>query len=346
MTSAELQHLAATERALALMPTLVEIGLDKPLDYIAACLNQRGISTERGGRWHPTSVSRLLRRLGWPKGIEMHIGDCREVLPRLPGASVDCCITSPPYWRARDYGAAQQIGWEPDVDQYVGELVRAFAEVRRVLQDRGTLWLVIGDAYIDKNRCLIPARVALALQKDGWILRDEIVWHKSRATPAPVFDRTVAAHEFVYMFSKQPGYHYDFHAIEEPAKTAGATRSYQPGKQKNVGKVALAPGARPTTITVRETRRRRSVWSISPQPSTLEHLAMFPPDLAATCLRAGCRAGGIVLDPFAGAGTTGLAAIRHGRRACLIELNPSYAEMARDRLVRGTDRRRHQRGSP
>jgi site-specific DNA-methyltransferase (adenine-specific) len=271
-----------------------------------------------------------------PGGIEMLVGDCRDILPTLPGASIDCCVTSPPYWLARDYDHPDQIGAEPDVTEYLAELVKVFRDVRRVLKDTGTLWLVVGDRYEDKNRLLLPARLALALQQDGWIIRDECIWSKARATPTPVTDRTVAAHEFVYLLTKRPtGYYYDYAALEEPAKTAGAVRDYTTGTQKNSGRAMLAPGGIPRKIIVREKRRKRSVWSIAPQPSALPHFGMFPTVLAETCLLAGCPAGGTVLDPFAGLATTGLAALRNGRRACLIEVNPEYANSGRERLVRG-----------
>jgi site-specific DNA-methyltransferase (adenine-specific) len=334
MTSANKQRAEAIDRARALEDVLTEIGTALPLRTIAAELNDRGIPTARGGQWHAASVGRAIQRIGLPNGIEVHVGDCRSILPTLNARSVDCCVTSPPYLGCRDYDHPDQIGMESDIKIYLGELVKIFRQVRRVLKDTGTLWLVIGDCWEGKDRLLLPARLAMALQKDGWILRDEIIWHKSRATPAPVIDRTVAAHEFIYMFSKYPtGYHYNYLAIEEPAKTSGAVRDYTSGTQKNVGKALLAPGFKARKITVRETRRKRSVWSIAPQPSVLPHFAMFPSKLAETCILAGCPSGGTVLDPFAGLGTTGLAALRTGRRGVLIEINEKYAELARQRLI-------------
>jgi DNA modification methylase len=336
MSSAAKQRLRADDRARELAAVLKSIGTSKPLRDIAAALNDAGVPTARGGRWHAATVGRAMRRAGLPSGIEMVVGDCRDILPTLPSGYIDCCVTSPPYWLARDYDHPDQIGAEPDVTEYLGELAKVFREVQRVLKDTGTFWLVIGDKYEDKNRLLLPARLALALQQDGWIIRDECVWAKARATPSPVTDRTVAAHEFVYLLTKQPsGYYYDYAALEEPSKTAGAVRDYTSGTRKNGGRALLAPGGIPRKIVVREKRRKRSVWSIAPQPSTLPHFAMFPSLLAETCLLAGCPVGGTVLDPFAGLGTTGLAALRHGRRACLIEINPQYANLARERLIRG-----------
>lgn len=265
------------------------------------------------------------------------IGDCRDSLRTLADQSVHCCVTSPPYFGLRDYGHDGQIGREGSPEDFLSALVGVFREVHRVLRDDGTLWLNLGDSYAkDKNRLMIPARAALALQADGWLLRDEIVWHKPRTTPAPVKDRTVAAHEMIYLFSKQPRYAYDYLAIEEPAKYAGQTRQKSKvfrrieGARAEVGK---SSGVDPNRIfTVRDTRRKRSVWSVSPSPYKEAHFATYPPDLIEPCILAGCPEGGTVLDPFFGAGTTGLVAERNGRDWIGCELNPEYAEIAERRI--------------
>jgi site-specific DNA-methyltransferase (adenine-specific) len=242
-------------------------------------------------------------------------------------------VTSPPYFNLRKYSAdSKEIGQENSPEKYIEKLVEVFREVRRVLKPTGTLWLNLGDSYIDKNRLLMPARVALALQNDGYILRDEIIWSKPRTTPTPVKDRTCAAHEFIYMFSKNPKYYYDYLAIEEPAKYAGVVKDYTAGTQKNVGNVNKAPGSIARKIVVRDTRRKRSVWSISPQPFKGAHFACYPENLIIPCIQAGCPENGIVLDPFGGAGTTGIAARNLNRRSHLIELNPEYAEIMKQRF--------------
>lgn len=179
------------------------------------------------------------------------IGDCRTTLGQLADQSVSCCVTSPPYFGLRDYGTDGQIGREITVEEYVGELVGVFQEVRRVLRDDGTLWLNLGDSYSKaKDRLMVPARVALALQSDGWLLRDEIVWHKPRTTPAPVKDRTVAAHEMIYLFSKQKRYHFDYLAIRGAGKISriktqareGVSDTW--GRQKRVVKGRFTRGRR------------------------------------------------------------------------------------------------------
>lgn len=262
-------------------------------------------------------------------------GDCRSVLASLGSGSVNCCITSPPYFGLRDYGVEGQLGREPTPEEFVAAMVAVFHEVRRVLRDDGTLWLNLGDSYQNKQRLLIPARVALALQADGWWLRDEIIWHKPRTTPAPVKDRTVAAHEVIYLLAKRPTYHFDYLAIEEPALYAGLKRKAGKAFRDLAATDPDAARKRPGSereITVRDTKRKRSVWSVSPSPYAEAHFATFPPDLIEPCVLAGCPAGGTVLDPFFGAGTTGLVAQRHNRNCVGVELNPEYVDIANKRL--------------
>lgn len=269
--------------------------------------------------------------------VLISVGDCLESLRRLPQKCIHTCVTSPPYFGLRDYGMDGQIGLEATSDAFVTRLVEVFREVRRVLRDDGTLWLNLGDSYgKDKNRLLIPARCALALQADGWILRDEVIWHKPRTTPAPVKDRTVAAHEMIYLFAKSPKYTFDYLAIEEPAKYPGrvlkaktAFRRIE-GARELVGKGKVEISER--LITTKETRRKRSVWSVSPSPYTQAHFATFPPDLIEPCILAGSPIDGTVLDPFGGSGTTAGVALKHGRRAILCELNSDYVEMMNSRI--------------
>ncbi len=279
-----------------------------------------------------------------PTSAKWHIaiGDCRTVLAALPDGMAQTCVTSPPYFGLRDYGNPAQIGLEKTPDAYVAEMVAVFREVRRVLSDDGTLWLNLGDSYagaaspgshragsgggdgrgIDergqrnrnglarvegvasKNLLGIPWRVAFALQADGWILRSDVIWHKPNPMPESVTDRPTKAHEYVFLFARSPRYFYDAKAIEEPA-----------------------------TDRERETRNRRTVWTVASQPFSGAHFATMPPDLVDPCVLAGSRPGDVVLDPFAGAGTTGLVALKHQRRFFGVELNPTYAIIARNRIV-------------
>lgn len=268
--------------------------------------------------------------------IDIIEGDCREWLDLLPADHFHTCVTSPPYFGLRDYGVDGQTGREDTAEGFVQQLVDIFRKVRRVLRPDGTLWLNLGDTYADKQRLMIPARVALALQSDGWVLRDEIVWHKPRTTPAPVKDRTVAAHEMVYLFSRQPKYAFDYLAIEEPATHAGVKRkagkAFRDLAATDPNAARKRPGA-DREIVVRDTRRKRSVWSVSPSPYKDAHFATFPPALIEPMILAGAPQGGFVLDPFGGAGTTGLVAARLRRNATLIEMNPAYADITRRRIA-------------
>jgi DNA modification methylase len=186
----------------------------------------------------------------------------------------------------------------------------------------------------DKNLIGIPWRVAFALQADGWYLRQDIIWHKPNPMPESVRDRCTKAHEYVFMLSKSPRYFFNTDAISEPAlrpegagnKTHKGARAYAEGDEKMRTKVGL------TEIGARDTRTKRSVWSIATQPFAEAHFATMAPELADTCIKAGCPENGTVLDPFGGAGTTGLVAARLQRNAILIELNPEYAAMAERRI--------------
>ncbi|SER50312.1 DNA modification methylase [Tranquillimonas rosea] len=302
--------------------------------------------------------------------IEIRTGDCLDHLRMMPAQSAHTCVTSPPYFGLRDYDVDGQIGLEESPYAFVGKLVEVFREVRRVLREDGTLWLNLGDSYAGswgaegrretesveeswqgsrivnhprrarkcpeglkpKDRMMIPARVALALQADGWWLRDEIVWHKPNPMPCSVSDRTTPAHEMIYLLSKSRRYFFDGEAIKEPAtgRASGNRSGYTvPGQR---GGVNANIGGSLHRIGPREMRNRRSVWSVSLKPYSGAHFATFPPDLIEPCILAGSPVGGTVLDPFGGAGTTALVALRNVRNAVLCELNPDYAAMAQDRV--------------
>lgn len=350
--------------------------------------------------------------------IQIINGDCRTELAKLADESVNCVVTSPPYFGLRDYGVDGQIGLEHTPEAFVAELVAVFREVRRVLRDDGVCWLNLGDSYTGSGKggnpdggkqatnkgsqsvgCLygtgrtareaavtnvtrhnfdlgpkqllgMPWRVALALQADGWILRQDIIWSKPNPMPESVQDRCTKAHEYVFLLSKSPRYHYDADAIAEPVAPATISRLAQdveaqegshrvPGKtngaMKAVGKgnaktfrgggaytggrsfdnsAGVERDSHGNAPNETGTRNARSVWTIATQPFSEAHFATFPPELAERCIKAGCPVGGTVLDPFGGAGTTGMVADRLQRNAILIELNPAYAEIARNRITK------------
>ncbi len=265
--------------------------------------------------------------------LQILTGDSLTVLPTLTAESVQCCVTSPPYWGLRDYDHPGQIGAEPSPELYVENLVAIFREVRRVLRKDGTVWLNVGDGYarnggtgncgpnaivgntkklIQKRNCKVPDcwglkdrdliglpwRVAFALQADGWILRSKITWIKKTAMPESVKNRPTSATEEIFMLAKSPTYFYDPNGVRE------------------------ATGA-----------NLRNYWILGPDPSGNGHPAAFPRELARRCILLGSRESDTVLDPFGGSGTTGLAASELGRHAILIELNPAYAKMSKKRTA-------------
>jgi DNA modification methylase len=322
-------------------------------------------------------------------------GCCLAVLATLPDRSVDCCITSPPYWGLRDYQNPGQLGLEPTPEEYVANMVRVFREVRRVLKDDGTLWLNLGDSYASapggfqgkngqrrdrtftakvnlekragdlkpKDLVGIPWRVAFALQSDGWYLRQDIIWSKPNPMPESVRDRCTKSHEYIFLLSKNERYYFDPDAIAEPLAASSIARLSQanlpnqlgsdrvPGKTNGTMKAVVRSGNKERKSGTSRgcpegtgsnvcgsvpwegsKRNKRSVWSVSTKPFKEAHFATFPPELIEPCVLAGCPQGGTVIDPFFGAGTTGLVAQKHGRNCIGIELNPDYVEIARKRV--------------
>lgn len=371
--------------------------------------------------------------------VTLYRGDCIAMLDAMEADSVDCVVTSPPYWGLRDYGVDGQIGLEPTLGEHLTVMVRVFEAVRRVLKPAGTLWVNYGDCYATtpngrsaadtkatgnddrtfrdkpfstiggvlkaKDLCMVPNRLAIALQEAGWWVRSEIIWAKPNPMPESIRDRPATSHEKIFMLTKSARYWYDAKAVRQPAADASIDRWAQnieeqegshranggaktngtmkavggPRKQDQTAASAEAaggssgrrmagfnerwdakerrnenangfrggsyvggrPGKRQATGNVPGTNDRNlrnyepaptMVWNIATQPFSDAHFATFPPELAERCILAGCPKGGLVLDPFGGAGTTALVALRHHRRAALIELNPTYAEMARTRI--------------
>jgi DNA modification methylase len=310
------------------------------------------------------------------------------VLATLPDESADCIVTSPPYWAKRDYRVVGQYGHEPDPAGYVETLRSTFREARRVLADDGTCWLNLGDSYSSgstsppgvhaylgpgladrrasgmgtKNLLGLPWRVALALQSDGWILRNAIVWHKPNAMPESVRDRLNCRYELIFLLVKSRRYWFDLDPIRVPHATARRDR-HNVAPQRSAGarrppgrpRVGRRPGdSRPPKYgpyapeviggqRYGEGRSRSAhpkgrnpgdVWAIPTRPYRGPHFAAFPIDIPTRCIQAGCKPGGMVLDMFCGTGTTGLAAVALGRSFTGIELSPAFAALAAERLRR------------
>lgn len=313
-------------------------------------------------------------------------GDSLSVLKTLESESINCCITSPPYWGLRDYGVEGQLGLEKTPEEYVIKMVEVFREVKRVLKREGTLWLNLGDSYIGswgnyggqhrgvgrqrqiingsqienpayfgkekwrppttdapglkpKDLCGIPWRVAFALQKDGWYLRQDIIWAKPNPMPESVTDRCTKAHEYIFLLAKSQKYYFDNEAIKEPCSEISKRQAEygwncdRPStKNASMGRDGIHTGKMGNRFVPEDGRNKRSVWTVTTKPFKDAHFATFPEDLILPCVLAGCPKDGVILDPFFGAGTTGVVAKKNGRNYIGIELNPKYVEMAQKRI--------------
>jgi site-specific DNA-methyltransferase (cytosine-N4-specific) len=271
----------------------------------------------------------------WPTDdnpvVVLH-GDTREAIRTIPNNSVQCAVTSPPYWGVRDYGVADQIGAEPDLLRYVNDLVMVFREVRRILTPSGTFWLNIGNTYSsggrkwrdadDKNKGRamsyrpptpeglkkkdligVAWLLALACQRDGWYLRNDIIWYKPNCQPESVKDRLTVAHEYLFLFSKSERYYFNQDAIKQQTTNGNGLKN------------------------------RRTVWSINTEPCPEAHFAIFPRELIRPCIMAGSHRNDIVFDPFYGTGTTGIVAKELNRKCIGIELNTEFIEIAKRRTA-------------
>lgn len=293
-----------------------------------------------------------------------YLGDSLTILKGLPAESVNCCVTSPPYWGLRDYGVENQLGLEKTPEEYVARMVEIFREVRRVLRNDGTLWLNLGDSYAKqgisgmgdptigkrnlggmkpinksvpqglkpKDLVGITWRVAFALQADGWYLRSDIIWHKPNCFPESVTDRPTKSHEYIFLLSKNERYYYDIDAIREPHKEESIERAKHPwngnGSRNYPGQSQLRDRNEAMNTCHPKGRNKRTVWTVTTAALSEAHFATFPPALIEPCILAGCPAGGIVLDCFGGSGTTAWVANKLGRSNIYIDLNPEYLQMA------------------
>lgn len=274
-------------------------------------------------------------------------GDARVRLQDLPTASINCIVTSPPYYQQRDYSTPLQIGNEKSPEEYVQNLRAVFVECYRTLRDDGTLWLNLGDKYDDGDLLGMPWRVATALKQDGWILRSDIIWYKPNAVPSSVKNRPTTDHEYVFLFAKSREYYYDIDAIREPHVTFSPESRMKGGRNhfgqqngtpeqgKNGGSSNLHSGRWDQAFHPLG-RNRRTVWEIPLSKFRDAHFAVFPEKLVELCVLAGCPQGGVVLDPFMGSGTTAMVAQRLSRRFVGIDSNPDYCEMAKKRIYQPT----------
>ena len=295
-------------------------------------------------------------------------GDSLEVLKTLPDESVDCAITSPPYWALRDYGCEGQLGLEPTFQEYIEKLCNIFDEVKRVLKKEGTCWVNLGDTYggsgkgsggnsekqmtntnkgsyfkkskeswtfekapvgdVQKCLCQIPSRFAIEMTNRGWILRNEIIWHKPNCMPSSVEDRFTVDFEKVFFFVKSKKYY--FEQLFEPMITDGTNGVFN---KKECHKYVGVNMSNVSGVANPEGRNKRTVWSITTKGFSEAHFATYPEALVEPMIKSGCPMCGIVLDPFSGSGTTGRVAIDNGRDYIGIELNPEYIKIQEKRLM-------------
>ncbi len=312
---------------------------------------------------------------------ENHIyqGNALEVLKTLPDKSINMCMTSPPYWALRDYGVEKQLGLEPTFKEYIKRLCNIFDEVKRILKENGTCWVNLGDTYNAggnyrgkelgdgskevyrrkdfegykndkdsqgipaKSLCNIPARFSIEMQNKGWILRNEVIWHKPNCMPSSIKDIFTVDFEKIFFFVKNKKYYFNQqfepHLTNE-GRPHGAVREREKGYDSKYNKIHYK------NYTVRQKRggnknpdyrdprgkNKRTIWKINTKPYKEAHFAVYPEELCETPIKAGCPEGGTVLDPFFGAGTTGLVALKQNKKFIGIELNPEYIEIANKRL--------------
>tara|TARA_R110000824_G_scaffold399317_1_gene604668 strand:- start:45 stop:1100 length:1056 start_codon:yes stop_codon:yes gene_type:complete len=337
-------------------------------------------------------------------------GDVMDKIKEVEDNSIDCVVTSPPYWGLRDYGTAQweggdpncdhqtkrsrgddikqgdkqgtnlgsrpniqtlckcgakridaQYGLEPTYQEHIQNIVELFRAMKPKLKDSATIWLNYGDCYAtakngrdasnivgddrtfrnkpfttiqgklkNKDLVMMPNRIAIALQDDGWWIRSEIIWHKPNPMPESVTDRPTSAHEKIWLITKSKKYYYDADAIKEPCTTFDSNiRDRDTTKLNNTpGRTRMA-GLKKNNYTL---KNKRNVWKVSTKPFKEAHFATFAKDLIEPCIKAGCPEGGVVLDPFGGAGTTGIVAQSLNRQSIMIELNPEYIKIAKKRI--------------
>jgi len=297
------------------------------------------------------------------KDIKFMQGDVRDKIKELENHSIDCVVTSPPYWGLRDYGVKGQLGLEPTYQEHIKNIVNIFQLLKPKLKDSATIWLNYGDCYAtakngrdasnvvgddrtfrnkpfttiqgqlkNKDLVMMPNRIAIALQDDGWWIRSEIIWHKPNPMPESIKDRPTSAHEKIWLITKSKKYYYDADAIKEPAKWEKWGKQTIIKEQQGKTKLIKERTKEELQKLGKGVRNKRNVWTITTKPFKAAHFATFPPDLIEPCIKAGCPEGGVVLDPFSGAGTTGIVAKKFNRKAILIELNPEYNVIAKERI--------------
>ena len=290
-------------------------------------------------------------------------GNSLEVLKTLPDNSIDCCVTSPPYWGLRDYGHDEQLGSEPHFKDFVNNLCNIFDEIKRVLKDTGTCFVNLGDTYgtqsgsmgtgliepkyghnetrdfkqpnvnMHKSLCMVPERFAIEMVDRGWTLRNQIIWHKPNQMPSSATDRFTVDFEKIFFFVKEPMGYY-FEQQFEKSLTVGSKSGTWTGNVKEDTAKISAYNHSGSAFVTKEDKNMRTVWSVNTEPSSDAHFATYPQKLVERMVKAGCPENGVVIDPFFGSGTTGVYARKVNRDFVGIELNAEYVTIAENRLYR------------
>jgi DNA modification methylase len=269
-------------------------------------------------------------------------GDARKVLRHWPDQLVDLCLTSPPYFQQRDYGVAGQLGQEQTPEAYIDRLVQVLDAAGRVLKDSGSLYLNLGDSYRERSLLGLPWRVALRLTTRGWLLRNTIIWHKLNSLPTSATTRFRNSHEYLFFFTKAPGYYFNLDAVREPHRTKtktqqAETRPHGSSRKIRGGNFPGHPlGKNPADVWSLHTENRPKKY-IVPGYDFAGHFAPFPESLCEKPILASCPPSGTVLDPFIGSGTTAVVAQRLGRNFLGIDLSGEYVKLAARRLQRSAN---------
>jgi len=307
------------------------------------------------------------------------IGDVREKIKEIKDESVQAIVTSPPYWGLRDYDESNQIGQEKIPEEFIYNILQLSWDLKRILKDDGIFWLNLGDTYYGpkgghwssdnsftndetgtkyrehrkappkhsylktKDLVGVPWKTAIALQQDGWYIRNDIIWSKNNPMPEAVKDRFAKSHEHIFMLTKKPNYYFDYEAVLEPY-TKPLNRwggdnyndvevsKYENGMAKSLGYSHQDTKGKGKAVRPNPNGKTRNyVWKLNTSSYKGGHFAVFPEDIPELCIKASTKKGDTVLDPFMGSGTTAVVAKKLERKWIGIELNPEYAQIINDR---------------
>ena len=295
---------------------------------------------------------------------------CLDTLKRMQDKSIDCVITSPPYWQLRDYGYDGQWGLEPTFQEYLAHLWELMDEIYRVLKDDGTCWVNLGDSYNNsgwagnregkfndqpivptntkagrggqkgyQNKCLVllPHRFAIGCIDRGWILRNDVIWAKRNGMPEPVTDRFTKKHEYIFFMVKSEKYYFDLDAIRDKHKHAndkrndGKRHEYKEDAKTHNDEMVGASGVSFNSLG-KNPGSVSDFWDITTKGSSDSHYASYNTDLIKKPILAGCPEGGIIYDPFMGTGTTAMAALRANRNFIGSEMSTEYIKICEQNI--------------